>query len=326
MPKFKIRHVTKYLYDDWVRDSANQIMLYPIADHRQEIIHHHITISDHPAVNIHTDYNGNKVGSFTHAHPHKELIIDSVIEALTRDMEMPIETHSMSEIRAELSQFRSNMVFFDYLRPEYAEVMPEINKLILEGELLECTPLESARRVCEFIYKNFEYKKGITTIETTVDEIWRLRSGVCQDFAHVMLVIMRTIGIPSRYVSGYICPNPEGIRGEGATHAWVEVFIPFYGWLGFDPTNNVVVNSRHIRLAVGRNFSDCSPVKGTYRGSSSHTLEVTVSIAQEDATWVIPVFSTPPSQETEPAMVTKQTNSFRVHREEVIQQQQQQQQ
>jgi transglutaminase-like putative cysteine protease len=85
-------------------------------------------------------------------------------------------------------------------------------------------------------------------------------------------------GIPARYVSGYICPKNQELRGEGATHAWVEAYIPFYGWLGLDPTNNCIVSDRHVRLAIGRNFSDCTPVKGTYKGSSEHTLEVSVMI------------------------------------------------
>ena len=121
-------------------------------------------------------------------------------------------------------------------------------------------------------------KKGVTTIETKVDEILELKAGVCQDFAHVLLVMLHMIGIPARYVSGYICPKNHELRGEGATHAWVEAYIPFYGWLGLDPTNNCIVSDRHVRLAIGRNFSDCTPVKGTYKGSSEHTLEVSVII------------------------------------------------
>jgi transglutaminase-like putative cysteine protease len=98
----------------------------------------------------------------------------------------------------------------------------------------------------------------------------------------MLLVMLRILSIPSRYVSGYICPNKNGMRGEGATHAWVDAYIPQYGWLGLDPTNNCYVNDLHVRLAVGRNFADCSPVKGTYKGMSEHTLEVGVSVSYED--------------------------------------------
>ncbi|MBK9383194.1 MAG: enoyl-CoA hydratase/isomerase family protein [Chitinophagaceae bacterium] len=103
-------------------------------------------------------------------------------------------------------------------------------------------------------------------------------TGVCQDFAHILLVMLRYVGIPARYVSGYICPKNHELRGEGATHAWVEAYIPFHGWMGFDPTNNCIVSDRHVKLAIGRSFTDCTPVKGTYKGSSEHKLEVSVVI------------------------------------------------
>ncbi len=179
------------------------------------------------------------------------------------------------------------------------------------------TPLQSARSFCQYVFDTFTYRKGITTVETTVDEIWELKSGVCQDFAHILLVMLRLISIPSRYVSGYICPNKSGMRGEGATHAWVEAYIPFYGWIGLDPTNNCIVSETHVRLAVGKNFSDCSPVKGTYRGTSNHTLEVAVSVAYEDGQTTVSesdniIYSKPTTSEY--------NNSFRKHQEMQMQQ------
>ena len=141
---------------------------------------------------------------------------------------------------------------------------------------------ETVQDCCHYIFENFSYLKGITDVETTVDEILQHRTGVCQDFAHVMLQVLRTLGIPSRYVSGYICPNKNGMRGEGATHAWVEAWIPNYGWAGIDPTNNVWVTNRHVKLAVGRNFKDCSPVKGTFKGPAKQNLSVYVSVSYED--------------------------------------------
>ena len=109
-----------------------------------------------------------------------------------------------------------------------------------------------------------------------------MKKGVCQDFAHVLLQLLRTVGIPSRYVSGYICPNESGLRGEGATHAWVEIYTPTQGWLGLDPTNNIWTMDNHIRLSVGKNFYDCTPVKGTFKGLARQTLSVSVSVGYED--------------------------------------------
>src|SRR6185436_14912550 len=175
---------------------------------------------------------------------------------------------------------------------------------------------ETAVDFCKYVYENFTYEKGITTVETTLDEIWKLKTGVCQDFAHILLVMLRHLNIPARYVSGYVCPNKGGMRGEGATHAWVEAFIPSHGWLGLDPTNNCMVNETHVRLAVGRNFSDCSPVRGTYRGVSDHTLEVSVTVSYEGDNVVAKdhevVFSSPST--------SHYRNSFRKHQEMQMQQ------
>jgi transglutaminase-like putative cysteine protease len=158
-------------------------------------------------------------------------------------------------------------------------------------------------------------------VETTLDEVWTLKAGVCQDFAHMLLVMLRIIRVPARYVSGYICPNKNGMRGESATHAWVEAYIPDYGWLGLDPTNNCIAGELHVRLAVGRNFSDCSPVKGTYKGMSEHKLEVGVSVSYEDGQTVeeASTILTP-----QPSKNGQQQNSYRRYMEMMQQQQQQQ--
>jgi transglutaminase-like putative cysteine protease len=282
MSKFKIRHITKYSYEVPVRDSANQIILYPIQDDFQDVLHHHIMVSGDVPVETHYDYFGNKVGTFTHSKPHNDLTIDSQIIVVTKPRELPNDSISAEKQWEELKKISSHYQFIDFLKHESLEESPEIIGVIDSERQKIRTPLASAQRLCSYVFNTFTYKKGITTVESTFDEVWKIKTGVCQDFAHVLLSLLQLVDIPARYVSGYICPSKSGMRGEGATHAWVEAYIPFYGWLGFDPTNNCVVNENHVRLAVGRNFSDCSPVKGTYRGTSEHTLEVAVSVSYED--------------------------------------------
>ncbi len=316
MPKFKIRHITKYTYEDTVRDSANQIMLYPIKDQYQDVLKHQIVISKNPVVNIHQDYYGNEVGTFTHAHPHKELDIDSRLEVETTHRPIPEDTIDEKTQWNELENLKRHLEFIDFLKHEKFEALPEVQTVIEAEKCKPCTPLQLSKVLSGYIYNNFSYKKGITTVETTVDEIWKIRSGVCQDFAHILLVMLRLVNIPARYVSGYICPNHEGLRGEGATHAWVEAFIPFYGWLGLDPTNDCIANEKHVRLAVGKNFSDCSPVKGTYRGTSNHTLEVAVSVSYEDGRTSATDTDIPPQ-----TITSTSTNSFRRFQEMQMQQQ-----
>lgn len=278
MPSYRIKHITHYSYPSPVIDSANQVMLFPIQDESQEIRRHELEISTDPSVELFNDYFGNKMGVFSIVRPHQELTITSWIEVITHETKLPIDNHPVAAQWMELDKLANELPHLDFLQLEqgerYEEILGEVQKLKPKST----TPFQLSKSLMEFIYENFEYKKGITNVETEVDEIWKLKAGVCQDFAHLMLAMLRMSGIPARYVSGYICPKNHELRGEGATHAWVDAFIPFHGWIGLDPTNNCIASDRHVRLAVGRYFSDCTPVKGTYRGSSEHTLEVSVQI------------------------------------------------
>ena len=282
MPQFSIHHVTKYTYEVPVRDSANQIMLFPVKDEFQSVLKQNLSITGDPVVDIYKDYYGNDVGSFTYAESHQELVIDSRIEVVTVSRTLPEDNQDKEAQWNQLQSLRYQAPYIDFLKQEPFAAVDEIRQVTHLEQVLEVSPFGAAQKLNEYVYEQFQYIKGVTNIETTCDEIWKLKAGVCQDFAHILLAMLRTINIPARYVSGYICPNRNGMRGEGATHAWVEAYIPGYGWLGLDPTNNCIVNDLHVRLAVGRNFSDCSPVKGTYKGTSNHTLEVGVSVSYED--------------------------------------------
>jgi transglutaminase-like putative cysteine protease len=282
MPKFKIHHVTRYNYESPVRDSANQILLFPIKDDYQEVIKQEINISGEPNIDIYKDYYGNEVGSFMNSEPHLELVIDSKIQVETKTHPQPKDDVSAEIQWNELQKIRVQFPYIDFLKQEQFKALDEASEIIHAMECKSCTPLEAGKKLNEYIFTNFKYIKGITSVETTLDEVWELKAGVCQDFAHLLLEMLKIIKIPARYVSGYICPNKNGMRGEGATHAWVEAYIPFFGWLGLDPTNNCIVNGMHVRLAVGRSFNDCSPVKGSYKGTSRQTLEVGVSVSYED--------------------------------------------
>jgi transglutaminase-like putative cysteine protease len=320
MSTFKIRHITRYQYENSVRDSANQIMLYPVQDPFQSVLQHTIHVTGNPMIELHIDIFGNDVGTFTQVHPHRELVIDSYLLVNTKPRAIPTDDQPAAVQWQALESLRHHIDFIDFLKKDRFEGADEILALVAQELQTGHTPLQSAQYFSQYIYQNFEYRKGITTIETTPDEIWKLKSGVCQDFAHLLSIVLRFLNIPARYISGYICPKENGMRGEGATHAWVEAYIPFYGWLGLDPTNDCLVNETHVKLAAGKNFSDCSPVKGTYRGTSGHSLDVTVNVAYEDGQAISPdvVAYVQPSG-TQPAS----RNSFRHHQEMQMQQQQQ---
>jgi transglutaminase-like putative cysteine protease len=278
MPAYRINHITRYTYASPVIDCTNQIMLYPIIDDRLEVKNHEIRISHDPEVEVFMDYFGNRVGVFSVTKPHTELLIESIAEVFTKPVLVPNDEASAEEQWNHLETIKDNLEFFDFLREDKFP-SSDIVKQTLRAETARTDkPLKTALELSEFVYDNFEYKKGVTNIETPVEEIWGLKAGVCQDFAHMLIVMLRLFGIPARYVSGYICPKETGVRGEGATHAWVEAYIPFFGWLGLDPTNNCIVTDGHVSIAVGRNFNDCTPVKGTFKGSGEHMLEVKVDI------------------------------------------------
>jgi len=282
MPKFHITHITRYLYQEPINDSANQIMLYPIEDGHQEVVSQHLKITDDPFVETYKDYYDNRVGTFTNPGMHSALIIDSTIEVITHSHQLPEDLASQKEQWDLLQQLRYQLPYINFLLPQQFGYLNEVLQVTNLEQAQGQTPLQLAKALSNYVYQNFEYKAGVTTVETTLDEVWQLKSGVCQDFAHLLLVMLRLVNIPARYVSGYICPNKNGMRGEGATHAWVEAYLPFYGWQGLDPTNNILVEDKHVRLAVGRNFSDCSPVKGTFKGNAQHQLEVSVTVSYDD--------------------------------------------
>ncbi len=286
MPRFTIHHLTKYSYEAPVRDSANQIVLFPIKDEYQDVVRQELKITGDPELDIFKDYYGNEVGSFMNAEPHSELIIDSKLEVKTSSRPLPVDDKPEEDQWHHLYKLRYQVPYMDFLKQELFDALMEVTKIADTRQLGEMTPLEAGKILNNYVYTNYKYIKGITSVETTLDEIWKLKAGVCQDFAHMLLVMLRLINIPARYVSGYICSDKSGMRGEGATHAWVEAYIPFYGWVGLDPTNNCIANEMHVRLAVGRNFSDCSPVKGTYKGGSGQILEVGVSVSYENGVTV----------------------------------------
>lgn len=319
MPEFKIKHSTRYIYQGQVRDSANQIILFPVNDQYQEVLKQDLKITGDPSVDIYQDYYGNEVGNFTYSSPHSELSIVSTVIVVTRNKPLPQEDFFAAYQWTELEKLKSKIPYIDYLNQEYFEGLNELKEIVKYDSLSDQTPYQAALLNCRFVYENFNYLPGITTVETTLDIIWKLKAGVCQDFAHILLVMLRLLNIPARYVSGYICPNKNGVRGEGATHAWVEAYLPDYGWLGLDPTNNCVANETYVRLAVGRNFSDCSPVKGVYKGGAEHRLEVSVTVSYEHDEF--------PKEDIPEVVIEKahtdyQANSFQRYIEMVQQQQQ----
>jgi transglutaminase-like putative cysteine protease len=257
--------------------------LFPHHFDNQDVLQFQLLVSNSPNVEISRDYFGNRVGNFNSLESHKEMILESrMLVRVNHSLKIPeIDTTTIADLTKEIEK---SILLQRLCYPEIIEKQNRIEATLKNIIEPEKSIIAIAQECNEYIFKNFIYTKGITTINTTLDEALELKKGVCQDFAHLLLQLLRTAGIPSRYVSGYICPNENDYRGEGATHAWVEIYTPNQGWLGLDPTNNIWVMANHVKLSVGRNFNDCTLVKGTFKGISRQTLSVSVAIGYEDGT------------------------------------------
>ncbi|BAV08770.1 Transglutaminase-like enzyme, putative cysteine protease [Filimonas lacunae] len=281
MPIFNIHHITRYEYDRPVKESTNEIKIYPYQSPDQETLQHDLVITGQPEVQLFQDYWGNKFGSFNVLPVHQKLVIESrLIVRTTAPSQLRINFHGTWQQLEE--ETAGQLLLLELATPDIVKAQDKIDTITREIQEKTHSAAAAVEYGAEYVFKHFQYIKGITTIETTVDEVLEHKAGVCQDFAHLLLAILRRLHIPCRYVSGYICPNKNGMRGEGATHAWIEAWLPQYGWAGIDPTNNVWVTNNHVKLSVGRHFSDCSPVKGTFKGPARQQLSVFVSVGYED--------------------------------------------
>ncbi|WP_396602125.1 transglutaminase domain-containing protein [Algibacter sp. R77976] len=321
MATFYIKHITKYSYNSNVIDGATLIRLHPINDDYQKVTSHLISITNNPFIETFIDFFNNRVGTFMVTEPHKELNIISEIEVTTTERIFPDDSADVASQWQELKRIQNTIEFIDFTKHKPFSGAEDIKAIILDKMLKTKSPFKAILELCEYVHDNFEYKSGISNVNTPLEDTWKLKAGVCQDFTNVLLKMVKMLGVPARYVSGYICPNDTIVRGGGATHAWVEAYIPFYGWLGIDPTNNAIANENHVRLAVGRYYSDCSPVKGVYKGNVEAEMEVSVEV-KTSKTEIIDT--------TDVNTVTSKTNnsykrSLELRQEQGQQQQQQQQ-
>ena len=283
MPLFKIHHITKYEYDLPVKESGNQLKIFPFNDIYQEVVSHDLSITGDSTLNKFTDYWGNTSAFFTLIPPHEALILNSQLIVRTiAQQDSLIRSTPKDEWETIQKEAKNQLLLLDYLKTDSIKAQNEIMEFVLSLKPHQRSPLEVLFSLSNHIFNHFEYVPGITTIETTIDEIWTQKKGVCQDFAHILSYMLRKIGIPARYVSGYICPNRNGMRGIGATHAWVEAWMPGNQWIGVDPTNDVFTNENYVKLAIGRDFRDCTPIKGTFKGPAIETMNVYVSVGYED--------------------------------------------
>ncbi len=281
---YAIRHITRFRYSAPIRETMMEARMQPRSDGAQHCLEFKLTVAPQARVSCYHDYLGNAVHHFDLPGQHDELTL--VAEA-TVDMApaAPLPEALPPAAWDELSLLRLDGALFDMLQSgPFTQPTPLLAALAGElGLAPGPDPLTTLRQVNQALYRAFAYAPQSTSVDSTMDEAIAQRRGVCQDFTHIMLALVRQMGIPGRYVSGYLYHRQENQdrSAEDATHAWLEAYLPGLGWVGFDPTNNLLAGDRHIRVAVGRDYADVPPTRGVFKGLASSELGVSVRVSPD---------------------------------------------
>jgi transglutaminase-like putative cysteine protease len=302
--RLRVFYSTRYLYSSPVTDSHNEVRLMPV--NGEEQTRASFQIATRPAVPIFNyEHPNGRVHHFNLRQRHRELALtaESLVLTHRRTLFTDEDTPTLDP-----AFYRSDAVaedYAEYLAPtRRVPLLPQADYLAEEARRMAASaaPGDTLRAVMGAIHGGFEYLPGSTTVDTPLPEMLLARAGVCQDFTHLMLSVCRRMGIPSRYVSGYLFTGtqaaPEvqtqrlsqeisatressGLSGGDATHAWVECLLPNGRWYGFDPTNDLLANDAYIKVHHGRDYDDVTPLRGVYKGTSETALEVSVRVVEE---------------------------------------------
>jgi transglutaminase-like putative cysteine protease len=319
---YSIRHLTRFRYATPVSESLMELRMHPRTEGGQRCLSFQLSVEPRTRVYEYRDYLGNAVHHFDVPGQHRELKI--VAEALV-EIEPALELPEALDPSAwdDLDQQAAAGDYWEMLMPSQFAYPSEALLSLIEplGVRRRDDPLRFLRELNAAVYEWFDYVPKATRVDSPIDHAIEARKGVCQDFAHIMIALVRHVRIPCRYVSGYVYRRSENHdrSPEGATHAWVEALLPQMGWVGFDPTNNLIAAERHIRTAIGRDYADVPPTKGIFKGDSASQLTVSVRVAPSDA-------PPPPDQEITVPPEEWQAAIAAADEAERLQQQQQQQQ
>ena len=279
MKRLRIRHTTGYRYEGEVATSYNEARMLPVSSPDQYVLYSNLDISPVSSNHHYLDYWGTRVSSFEVLTPHGELTLtaNSLVEVSPR--EHPLHPMPWADLAAVVARSTSSVEqsWQTSLTEPPADVAAAAAELA--GRL---DPCDAAQAICRFVGENMAYVQGVTGVKTNAREAWSDKRGVCQDITHVALGALRSVGIPARYVSGYLHPKPEALIGEpvsGESHAWVEWFCG--EWRGYDPTNLIDIGDRHVGVGRGRDYNDIAPLRGVYAGAGGSQLFVKVEITRE---------------------------------------------
>jgi transglutaminase-like putative cysteine protease len=284
---YSIRHITRFRYSSPVRESVMELRMQPRSEGPQSLRSFQITTNPRAQLYAYTDYLGNAVYHFNVLREHEELRIEAqaVIE-IGAQPERPQSADPLEWGRYNAYNLSDDQ--FDLLEQStFARMTPALGEFVAAHDLARPAgdPLTALRHLSHTIHGAFEYRQGVTDAQSPIDVALKDQRGVCQDFAHIMIAIARSWGIPARYVSGYLYHrgSRQDRSADNATHAWVEAYLPSMGWVGIDPTNDIMAGERHIRAAVGRDYMDVPPTRGTYKGGAESELAISVAVEPTQA-------------------------------------------
>jgi len=284
--RYHLFHTTEFVYDGVVYESYNEVRLRPIHDDRQSCVSFRLVTQPVSRGASFKDGYGNWTHHFNILPNHRHLRIEAESVVLVHEVPEPQPGGmTLADLDAKRGEFA--MDYYDWMAPSaYVPALPLLAEIIQATEEKSDGTMSSfAQAASDYIHSNFLYMKGATHVHSSAADSLALRAGVCQDFAHVLIGVLRMRGLPARYISGYLVPGSaqadakqEEVIGGQASHAWVEALLPESGWIGFDPTLGKPVGFRHIRVAVGRDYGDVPPVRGVYKGHAGQRLSVDVRV------------------------------------------------
>ena len=277
---FAIRYLTEYRYSGPVTDNLNALRVKPATLSNQTVEDFVVRVDPEARLNQHLDYFGTTVIEFGISRPHEHLSIDVRARVRTASPVVPPQTDwSTIEDRA-YDAAAGEFLLLDGSEPDDVAIDDLVGLTRTES------PLGTVQRLVEVIPDRFEYRAGVTYVGSTVGDLLAAGAGVCQDFAHLALLLLRRHGIGARYVSGYLwAPSEDEASAEVETHAWVEALLPGaegLAWVGLDPTNRTLGGESHVKIGHGRHYADVPPIKGVYRGAAGSTLTASVRMTRAD--------------------------------------------
>jgi transglutaminase-like putative cysteine protease len=282
---YSIRHLTRFRYSQPISESIMETRMHPRSDAQQHCLAFSLSVSPRCRVFTYRDHLGNNVHHFDIPGDHTQLVIvaESIVE-MQHQVDPP--RFLSADAWSALDALIESGDYWEMLLPStFAVETPAVTELALQlGAVRRDDPLMLVHELNQALFDYFEYVPRSTRVDSPVDEAILSRKGVCQDFAHALIALLRQVRIPARYVSGYLYRSRESHDRStpDATHAWVEALMPHLGWVGFDPTNNLVAHRRHIRTAIGRDYADVPPTHGIFRGKTASELYVAVHVEAGD--------------------------------------------